>query len=71
MRSVDDGDGGREITAADTWAWIKGEGGGEDEGNSRLSTEFDLASEVDKGRVLWINYRNYLISLPRSPRSGL
>lgn len=37
--------------------------------DSRLSVEFDLAPEVDKGRVLWINYRNYVISLPRSPRT--
>lgn len=37
--------------------------------DSRLSTEFDLAPEVDKGRVLWINYRNYVISLPRSPHT--
>lgn len=37
--------------------------------DSRLSAEFDLAPEVDKGRVLWINYRNYVISLPRSPRA--
>lgn len=37
--------------------------------DSRLSTEFDLAPEVDKGRVLWINYRNYVISLPQSLRA--
>ncbi|KYN05642.1 hypothetical protein ALC62_03435 [Cyphomyrmex costatus] len=42
------------------------------EGSARLTFVGGIrprAPEVDKGRVFWINYRNYVISLPRSPRT--
>lgn len=63
-----EGDGGgrgqKEEEVDGGFARIKG-----DRESSRLSMEFDLAPEVDKGRMLWINYRNYVISLSQSLRA--